>query len=97
MDLSATRHSNYQNYQNYQKFISRKRGPIDQNEKDRRRDNNFCMYCGNPGHWASTCSLKKNKTSNRPPAQATTAEVEPAEIINSNTTVEEVLYESKND
>ena len=95
MDLSATRHLNYQNYQNYQKFISQKRGPIDQNERDRRRDNNLCMYCGNPGHWASTCPLKKNKTSNRPPAKAATAEVEPAEIINSNTTFEEVLYESK--
>ena len=48
MDLSATRRSNYQNYQNYHKFISRKRGPIDQNENAKGRDNNLCMSCGNP-------------------------------------------------
>ena len=97
MDLSATRRSNYQNYRNYQKFISGKRGPINQNEKDRCCHNNLCMYCGNPGHWAPTCPLKKNKTSNRPPAQAATAEIEPPDVVNFNATVEEVLYESKNE
>ena len=29
---------------------SQKRGPIDEAEKKRRRDNNLCMYCGQSGH-----------------------------------------------
>jgi hypothetical protein len=31
------------------------RGPLSQVEKDRRRQNNLCLYCGNPGHRAADC------------------------------------------
>ena len=55
------------------------------------------MYCSNPGRWASACPLKNSNTSNRPPAKAATAEVEPADVVNSNATIEEVLYKSKNE
>ena len=92
MDLSATRRTNYQ-----PKYPSQKRGQLSDNEKQRRRNNNLCMYCGNPGQWATTCPHKKNKTTNQPPAKAATAEVEQLEIVDSNTTLEEVLYESKNE
>src|SRR5258706_8467858 len=40
---------------------SRKRGPIDEAEKKRRRDNNLCMYCGQSGHWATNCPNKRQK------------------------------------
>ena len=40
---------------------SRKRGPIDNEEKKRRRDNSLCMYCGQPGHWATNCPHKRQK------------------------------------
>ena len=42
MDLSATRHTNYQN-----KSTSQKRGQVSDNKKQRRRNNNLCMYCSN--------------------------------------------------
>ena len=54
------------------------------------------MYYGNPGHWATACPHKKNKTTNRPPVKAATAEVKQLEIVNSNATIEEVLYKLKN-
>ena len=54
------------------------------------------MYCGNPSHWATASPNKKNKNTNRPTAKAATAEVEQLEIVDSNTTIAEVLYESKN-
>ena len=92
MDLSATRRTNYQ-----PKYPSQKRGQLSDNEKLRRRNNNLCMFCGNPGHWATACPNKKNKNTNRPPAKAATAEVEQLEIVDSNATIEEVLYESKNE
>ena len=92
MDLSATRRKNYQT-----KFTSQKRGPISENEKQRRRNNNLCIYCCNPGHWATACPHKKNKNTNRPPTKAATAEVEQLEIADSNATIEKVLYESKNE
>jgi hypothetical protein len=31
------------------------RGPLTQGEKDRRRQNNLCLYCGTPGHRALDC------------------------------------------
>lgn len=40
---------------------SRKRGPIDNEEKMRRCDNNLCMYCGQPGHWAIKCHHQRQR------------------------------------
>lgn len=38
------------------------RGPLSSEEKDRRRKENLCLYCGQPKHFASNCPNK------RPPA-----------------------------
>lgn len=35
--------------------LSRNRGPLSQEEKQRRRDNHLCLYCGGPGHIAREC------------------------------------------
>jgi hypothetical protein len=40
---------------------SKKRGPINEEEKKRRRDNNLCMYCGQSGHWATNCPHKRQR------------------------------------
>lgn len=48
MDLSAARTQ-----------AGKKRGPITDAEKARRRANGLCMYCGNAGHFASVCPNKK--------------------------------------
>jgi hypothetical protein len=54
MDLSAANRN-----QGNQKSL--KRGPLNDMEKKRRRENNLCLYCGSPGHWASQCPHKKNQ------------------------------------
>lgn len=33
-------------------------GPLPNDEKERRRSNNLCMYCGNPGHTTDACPKK---------------------------------------
>ena len=37
------------------RFQSKKRGPLSDQEKKYRRDNNLCLYCGKPGHMAAEC------------------------------------------
>lgn len=44
--------------------ISRQRGPLSQAEKDRRRREGLCLYCGNSGHVANDCPNKGKKTGN---------------------------------
>jgi len=39
------------------------RGPLSAEERQRRRDNNLCLYCGNGGHLAQNCP-------NAPPARS---------------------------
>lgn len=34
------------------------RGPLNRTEKERRRKLGLCLYCGNKGHFASSCPLK---------------------------------------
>src|SRR4029077_10655104 len=46
MDLSAAGRTP-------QNIRGQRRGPLNAAEKKRRRDNSLCLYCGNPGHWAS--------------------------------------------
>jgi hypothetical protein len=36
-----------------------KRGPLSEQEKQRRRTNNLCMYCGAPGHACADCPAKR--------------------------------------
>ena len=80
---------------------STKRGPLTAAEKKRRRDNSLCLYCGSPGHWATTCPQKKRRV-----AAATIAEPDggvplptsPVPTINSAICASpaQILYEPKN-
>ena len=36
--------------------------PLTEQEKKRRREENLCLYCGQPGHLASNCPLKRQRT-----------------------------------
>ena len=40
-----------------QLYRSRPRGPLADSERQRRRDNNLCLYCGSPNHHVNTCPL----------------------------------------
>ena len=51
MDLSASRFQ--------------RRGPLSQEEKERRRRLKLCLYCGEPGHFAQGCPVKTHKNSLR--------------------------------
>ena len=92
MDLSGAR------------YRSQKRGPVTDQEKKRRRDNNLCLYCGSSGHWASQCPHKRSR--GKPSAAAAvTATSEggvlipvPAVPVLSSVSVApaQVLYEAKN-
>ncbi|OMJ15695.1 Retrotransposon-derived protein PEG10, partial [Smittium culicis] len=39
-------------------ITERRRGPLSEQEKDRRRINGLCLYCGKPGHIVADCRLK---------------------------------------
>jgi hypothetical protein len=39
------------------------KGPLTQEEKDRRRQNNLCLYCGKAGHQVKDCRAKSSSTS----------------------------------
>ena len=88
MDLSGAR------------YRSQKRGPVTDQEKKHRRDNNLCLYCGSSGHWASQCPHKRSR--GKPSAAATTCEggvpIPPAVPVLSSASVApaHVLYEAKN-
>ena len=51
MDLSASRFQ--------------RRGPLYQEEEERRRRLKLCLYCGEPGHFAQGCPVKTHKNSLR--------------------------------
>jgi hypothetical protein len=46
------------------KHISFQRGPLSEDEKQRRRDNNLCMYCADPLHNVVDCPLAPKKATN---------------------------------
>jgi len=45
---------------------SKKFGPLSQEEKDRRRRNNLCSYCGGQNHFADRCLKRPNRPSFSP-------------------------------
>jgi hypothetical protein len=47
------------------------RGPLTDSQKQYRRDNNLCLYCGDPGHSNFNCPKKKG-TSNKPKTNIST-------------------------
>jgi hypothetical protein len=51
-----------------------RRGPLSKEEKQRRRDNNLCLYCGEHGHLALQCP-KKAPTSGNDRARANSGRV----------------------
>ena len=42
---------------------TQRRGPLTEAEKQRRRDNKLCLYCGEPGHIANVCPNKSKPRS----------------------------------
>ena len=92
MDLSGAR------------YRSQKRGPVTNQEKKRRRDNNLCLYCGSSGHWASQCPHKRSR--GKPSAAAAvTATSEGGMLIptpavpvlsSASVVLAQVLHEAKN-
>ena len=89
MDLSRAR------------YRSQKRGPVTDQEKKRRRDNNLCLYCGSPVYWASQCPHKRSRGKPSAAAAATSeggVPIPPAVTVLSSASVApaQVLYEAKN-
>ena len=87
------------------RYRSQKRGPVTDQEKKRRRDNNLFLYCGSSSHWATQCSHKQSR--GKPSAAAAiTATSEggvlipaPAVPVLSSASIvpAQVLYEAKNE
>ena len=44
--------------------VTRRRGPLSEAEKQRRRANRLCLYCGGPGHIAITCPHRPKRQVN---------------------------------
>ncbi|KAE8185224.1 hypothetical protein CF328_g7609, partial [Tilletia controversa] len=42
---------------------TQRRGPLTEAEKQRRRDNNLCLYCGGANHIANACPVKNSRSS----------------------------------
>ena len=45
--------------------VARRRGPLSEAEKQRRRANRLCLYCGGPGHIAITCPHRPRRQVNQ--------------------------------
>ena len=86
------------------RYRSQERGPVTDQEKKRRRDNNLCLYCGSSGHWASQCPHKQCRA--KPSAAATITATSEGGVLISTPAVPflssasvvpaQVLYEAKN-
>ena len=57
MDLDATQHRSHPRTKNG-KFKPRQ-GKLTQAQRDERKKNDQCMYCGKPGHYAKECKAKQ--------------------------------------
>ena len=44
---------------------TRRRGPLSEEEKQRRRANRLCLYCGEPGHIAVNCPHRPKRQVNQ--------------------------------
>ena len=80
---------------------ARKKGPLTAAEKKRRRDNSLCLYCGSPGHWATTCPQKKRRVAAAiiaEPDGGVPLRTSPVPTINSAICASpaQILYELKN-
>ena len=60
VSLHPSNHSNNQSAA-YINNLSTKRGPLPQEEKNRRRINNLCLYCASDAHLVADCTLKPNR------------------------------------
>lgn len=49
---------------NHMQLDTMTKGPLSEAEKSRRRLNNLCLYCGQPGHTAFDCPLKRGRPHN---------------------------------
>ena len=84
------------------RYRSQKQGPVTDQEKKCRRNNNLCLYCGSPSHWASQCPHKRSR--GKPSAAAATTSEggvlipTPAVPVLSSASIvpAQVLYEAKN-
>ena len=45
--------------------MTQQRGPLSDEEKQRRRANHLCLYCGGPGHIAIHCSRRPRRQVNQ--------------------------------
>lgn len=46
------------------KITTGPRGPLTEAQKQHRRNNNLCLYCGQPGHYAITCPARPKRQQN---------------------------------
>ncbi|OMH78677.1 Retrotransposon-derived protein PEG10 [Zancudomyces culisetae] len=60
---------------------STRRPPITPEERQRRRDNNLCLYCGNPDHIIAICPRRPQNRSTITLAATTTQENSPAQNV----------------
>ena len=63
--------------------VNKKQGPLTQADKDYRRANGLCLYCGAKGHFASVCPNKAQKVNAT--SDATTSAGPPATVLYSTT------------
>jgi hypothetical protein len=54
-------------------------GPLSQDEKNRRRENNLCFRCGSPKHRIGDCPLDKGHVPNNP-AKASNVQIAPEHL-----------------
>lgn len=69
--------------------VSRFRGPLSDAGKKHRCENNLCVYCGEAGHFASSCRNRRPK-----PAVLSMASVPGEETTEASPA--RILYETKN-
>jgi hypothetical protein len=56
---------------------TRRRGPLSAEEKQRRRANRLCLYCGGPGHIAVNCPHRPKRQVNQITASSNSSKPEP--------------------